>query len=134
LSSDAHVGADAHAACSLRIQLLGGFRVWVGDEPIPEKAWSLRKAAAIVKLLALSPTRSLHREVLLDTLWPDLEPDAAGNNLRYALYIARRAFPSPSPFLALTGETIALTPPLIVSEAQIGEIFDKVAQVIRAVA
>jgi beta-alanine--pyruvate transaminase len=32
-----------------------------------------------------------------------------------------------------TGETLALTPPLIVSEAQIVEIFDKVARVIKAV-
>jgi beta-alanine--pyruvate transaminase len=30
-------------------------------------------------------------------------------------------------------DSIAVTPPLIVSEAQIGEIFDKVAKVIRAV-
>ena len=33
-----------------------------------------------------------------------------------------------------TGDTIALSPPLIVSEAQIGEIFDKVGRVIKAVA
>jgi beta-alanine--pyruvate transaminase len=32
------------------------------------------------------------------------------------------------------GDTLALTPPLIVSEAQVAEIFDKVARVIRAVA
>ena len=32
------------------------------------------------------------------------------------------------------GDTICLTPPLIVSESQIGEIMDKVAKVIRAVA
>ena len=31
------------------------------------------------------------------------------------------------------GDTIALTPPLIVTEAQIGEIVDKVAAVIRSV-
>ncbi len=34
----------------------------------------------------------------------------------------------------VAGDTLALTPPLIVSEAQIGEIMDKVARVIRAVA
>ena len=36
--------------------------------------------------------------------------------------------------IRITGETLALTPPLIVSEREIGEIFDKVASVIRAVA
>ncbi len=36
--------------------------------------------------------------------------------------------------LRVAGDTLALTPPLIVSEAQIGEIMDKVAKVIRSVA
>jgi len=36
--------------------------------------------------------------------------------------------------LRIAGDTLALTPPLIVSEDQIGEIVDKVARVIRAVA
>ena len=36
--------------------------------------------------------------------------------------------------IRVTGDTIALSPPLIVSEAQIGEIFDKVGRVIRAAA
>ena len=36
--------------------------------------------------------------------------------------------------IRITGDTIALTPPLIVSENEIGEIFGKVADVIRAVA
>jgi len=34
----------------------------------------------------------------------------------------------------ITGDTLAFSPPLIVSEAQIGEIIDKVGRVIRAVA
>ena len=36
--------------------------------------------------------------------------------------------------IRIAGDTIALTPPLIVSEAQVGEIVEKVAKVIRAVA
>ncbi|HET7885197.1 MAG TPA: aspartate aminotransferase family protein [Bradyrhizobium sp.] len=36
--------------------------------------------------------------------------------------------------MRIAGDTIALTPPLIVSEAQVGEIVEKVAKVIRAVA
>jgi beta-alanine--pyruvate transaminase len=35
--------------------------------------------------------------------------------------------------IRITGETLALTPPLIVSDAQIGEIFEKVKRVINAV-
>ena len=36
--------------------------------------------------------------------------------------------------LRVAGDTLALTPPLIVTENQIGEIMDKVAKVIRVVA
>ena len=36
--------------------------------------------------------------------------------------------------LRVTGDTLALTPPLIITEDQIGEIVDKVAKTIRAVA
>jgi beta-alanine--pyruvate transaminase len=45
-----------------------------------------------------------------------------------------RAFRDEGVLIRVTGDTIALSPPLIVSEAQIGEIFDKVGNVIRAVA
>jgi beta-alanine--pyruvate transaminase len=45
-----------------------------------------------------------------------------------------RAFHDEEIMIRVTGETIALTPPLIVTEDEIGEIFDKVGRVIRAVA
>ncbi|HTV38271.1 MAG TPA: aspartate aminotransferase family protein [Xanthobacteraceae bacterium] len=45
-----------------------------------------------------------------------------------------RAFHDENLMIRITGDTIALCPPLIVSEAQIGEMFDKVARVIRATA
>jgi DNA-binding SARP family transcriptional activator len=47
-----------------------------------------------VKLLALSPNHRLHREQVMDALWPDLGPDAAGANLRKAIHYARRALGS----------------------------------------
>src|SRR5581483_11275012 len=78
----------------LRIQLLGGFRVAAGERAIDEAAWRLRKARALVKLLALTPDHSLHREQVIEALWPDLEPAAASNNLRQALFVARRALDS----------------------------------------
>src|SRR5437763_17173917 len=75
----------------VRIELLGGFRVAVGANVVDESAWRLRKARALVKLLALVPEHSMHREQAIDALWPTLEAGAASNNLRQALFIARRA-------------------------------------------
>src|SRR4051794_22346202 len=87
---DAAAGADPQSRPVLRISLLGTFRVFVGEREVLDTAWRLRKARAVVKLLALAPDHRLHRERLLDQLWPDLTPEAGANNLRYALHIARR--------------------------------------------
>ncbi len=75
----------------LHIQLLGGFQVRAGDRPIPDAAWRTHKARGMVKLLCLSPQHQLHRDQLVDLLWPELEPEAAASNLRATLYAARRA-------------------------------------------
>lgn len=50
-----------------------------------------------------------------------------------AYHAMERAFNNEDLVVRITGETIALTPPLIVSEAQISEIFDKMERAIRAV-
>jgi len=75
----------------LRIWLLGGFRVTVDGSPVADASWRRNKAKAIVKLLALASGHRLHREQLMDVLWPDLAPEAAAGNLRKAVYFARQA-------------------------------------------
>jgi DNA-binding SARP family transcriptional activator len=44
------------------VWLFCGFRISVGPRSIGEDAWRLRKAKAMVKLLALAPEHRLHRE------------------------------------------------------------------------
>jgi predicted ATPase/DNA-binding SARP family transcriptional activator len=75
---------------ALRIRLLGGFEI-AGDAAVPESAWRLRRAKSLVKLLALAPDRRMHREQVAEVLWPDRDPASAANNLRQALFTARRA-------------------------------------------
>ena len=58
-------------------------------------------------------------------------PDAVGKRAYDAM---EQAFNHENMVIRVTGETIALTPPLIVSEREIEEIFAKVARVIKAVA
>src|SRR5688572_29039016 len=100
---------------TIDLRLLGRFRVLVGDRPVAETAWRQRKPAALVKLLALAPAHRLHREQVLEALWPELDPEAAANNLRGALHHARRqleaAGAAPGLFLVRAGDTLALGPP-----------------------
>ena len=49
----------------------------------------MRKAESLVKLLSLIPEHRLHREQLMDTLWPTLEAKAATNNFHRTLHVAR---------------------------------------------
>jgi DNA-binding SARP family transcriptional activator len=103
------VGGEAEA---VRIRMLGRFRVSVGDNTLPENAWRLKKAASLVKLLALAPGHRLHREQAMNLLWPGLGMRAASNNLRQALHAARRAFDptAASRYLVSEGEQLALCP------------------------
>jgi beta-alanine--pyruvate transaminase len=57
-------------------------------------------------------------------------PDAYGKR---AYDVMDLAFHEIGVMVRVSGETLALSPPLIVTEAQIGEIFDKVGMAIRAV-
>ncbi|MDP8951389.1 MAG: hypothetical protein M3N18_03965, partial [Actinomycetota bacterium] len=95
---------------TVRVQLLGGFRVSVGARSVPENGWRLRKAASLVKLFALAPGHRLHREQVRDLLWPALGVKAASNNLRQALHVARRTLEPASGCLAFRGELLALCP------------------------
>jgi DNA-binding SARP family transcriptional activator len=97
---------------AVRVWLLGGFRVSLGSRTVEDDAWRLRKAAALVKLLALSPGHRLHREQAMDALWPNLGRRAASNNLRQALHAARKALDSAasSRYLASEDGSLVLCP------------------------
>jgi DNA-binding SARP family transcriptional activator len=73
------------------VVLLGRFEVRVDGRPVPSGTWARRHSAALVKLLALTPTRTLHREQVIDALWPDLTVDEAAPRLHKAAHYARKA-------------------------------------------
>jgi hypothetical protein len=62
---------------TITVTLLGGFGAAVDGEPVPERAWRLKKARELVKLLALAPGHRLHREQAMDVLWRDRDPAEA---------------------------------------------------------
>jgi predicted ATPase len=74
----------------VRIRLLGRFAVEVDGAEVEDRAWRLRKARTLVKVLALAPGRRLHRDQAMELLWHDLDASAAQNNLHQALHAARR--------------------------------------------
>jgi DNA-binding SARP family transcriptional activator/pimeloyl-ACP methyl ester carboxylesterase len=91
------------------VRSLGRFQVSVGGSDVPADAWRQRRAAELVKLLSLAPGQRLHREQVIDALWPDLAPDAGAANLHKAAHYARRALGSREG-VVLRGEQVALCP------------------------
>ena len=69
---------------------LGAFAVEVLGNPLPASTWKKRRPVELLSALALSPGRVLHREELIDRLWPDKDLDAGANNLHRALHDLRR--------------------------------------------
>ena len=104
---------------TVRVQLLGGFRVSVGSRTVGEDGWRLKKAKSLLKLLALAPGHRMHREQVTDLLWPNSsDPKSQANNLRQTLHAARHALvtePAPAgassnDYLRLLEDQVALCP------------------------
>jgi DNA-binding SARP family transcriptional activator/pimeloyl-ACP methyl ester carboxylesterase len=76
---------------------------------VPASAFPRRSGAALVKLLALSPSRRLHREQVMDALWPGLPPKDAANHLHKAAHYARRGTGVANSVL-LRNEVVSLFP------------------------
>jgi predicted ATPase/DNA-binding SARP family transcriptional activator len=76
----------------VRIRMLGGFEVRIDSgAAVPAGSWRLNKARSLLKLLALADGHSMHRDAVVEALWPDLAAAAAINNLHQTMHSARRA-------------------------------------------
>ncbi|ACZ43741.1 transcriptional activator domain protein [Thermobaculum terrenum ATCC BAA-798] len=127
--ADSGTLAGTEGAGALYVQLLGEFRVAVGSRVIERSAWRLRKASALIKLLAIARGQRLHREQVVDLLWPDLDLEAGMNNLHYVLGKARRVLEPDAGdfhFLRFDGEWLVLSP-LAPVRVDVGE-FERAAR------
>jgi DNA-binding SARP family transcriptional activator/tetratricopeptide (TPR) repeat protein len=102
--------ADSSGAAKVEIRMLGGFEVLLDGTPVPAVGWPRPQAATLVKLLALAPGRRLHREQLIDRLWPDLTVAEAAPRLHKLAHYARRALGEDRTAIVLRSETVALLP------------------------
>lgn len=75
----------------VEIRLLGGFEVTVDGTVTSTRDWTRRSAAALVKVLAMVPGHRLHREQVMDMLWPDDPLREAAPKLHKAAHFARKA-------------------------------------------
>jgi DNA-binding SARP family transcriptional activator len=75
----------------LQIYLFGSFRLLVRGSVVGNAAWQKRKAKLLVQILALHPAHELHREELIEILFPETDERMANARFYRVLYAARRA-------------------------------------------
>ena len=74
---------------TLHVRCLGRFQVSAGPRSLT--TWRSGKARGLFQLLLLRRGRLVPKEVLLDTLWPEHDADAAANSLKVAVHELRQA-------------------------------------------
>jgi beta-alanine--pyruvate transaminase len=116
-------------ACAAGLATLDIYR----DEKLFEHAKALEPkfADAVMSLKGLPNVLDIRTVGLTAGIDLAALPDAVGKRGYQAM---ETAFHNNDLMLRIAGDTLALTPPLIVTEDQVGEIIDKVGKVIKAVA
>jgi DNA-binding SARP family transcriptional activator len=99
----------------LSMRLFGGFQVQRAGAACAVSGWQRRSAKTLTKLLATCPGHRLHREQVIDILWPGADVESALNSLGKALHAARHAFEPDLPrrkdsaYLRMTDAMLALS-------------------------
>jgi ATP/maltotriose-dependent transcriptional regulator MalT len=92
LAARAGAGPPAEAATvGLRIELLGGFRLFIDGDSLPATIWKRRRARDLFAYLVTARGRPVPRARLIDTFWPEADADSAAETLRVTISSVRKA-------------------------------------------
>ncbi|CAN5427434.1 BTAD domain-containing putative transcriptional regulator [soil metagenome] len=98
--------------------LLGTATIELDGRLIPVLEWPRKAARSLLLMLLGTPGHRVSRDLVFETLWPDLEPESAANALYKTIHWLRRelepqlAAGRSSTYLVLTADFIALAPGL----------------------
>jgi beta-alanine--pyruvate transaminase len=116
-------------ACAAGLATLDVYR----DEGLFERARALEPKWADAMMGLRNEPNVVDIRTVGITVGIDLSPNKGGPGKR-GFEALDAAFHDHDLMIRVAGDTLCLTPPLIISDAQVGEITDKIAKVIRAVA
>ncbi|WP_018248919.1 BTAD domain-containing putative transcriptional regulator [Orenia marismortui] len=86
LFSKMNIGEIDHApGYVIKIEALGGFKVYRGNEEIKEQEWKRKKAKELLKIFLLNYGKLLSRELICTELWPDKGEDKVKLNFSVTL-------------------------------------------------
>jgi DNA-binding SARP family transcriptional activator len=76
---------------SVSIHCFGEFQLRRGGVPLSHSAFKRRKALQLLKLLILHAPHPVHRDVLIESLWPGADATTGGNRLHGVVHALRAA-------------------------------------------
>lgn len=83
--------ARSQTTVPLAIYGLGRFRIFTNGKPLADRAFRRRRSLEILKILLTHYGTRLHRDELVELLWPDELPKAAERSVKVAIHYLRRA-------------------------------------------
>lgn len=104
---------EQDSAPCLAVHCLGPFQVFENDQLI--ESWPPRKATSIFKYLLAHRQNFVPKDVLMDTFWPDADPEAARRNLHQAIYTLRQSLqmgPGSYQYIVFVNDQYRLNPDL----------------------
>jgi DNA-binding SARP family transcriptional activator/tetratricopeptide (TPR) repeat protein len=90
----------------LDIGLLGRFEAAVDGKAIAADRWPSLRATHLVQILSLQPRQRMSRDLVIDALWPQLDPEAGAANLRKAMHHGRQALGRHDAIILQAGELL----------------------------
>jgi DNA-binding SARP family transcriptional activator len=105
-----------HPGYRLRVQTLGGFRVWRGSQSIPSNGWRRESARQLFQLFLTYRHAPLDRDQICEYLWPEADLTTAHRNFKIALNTLYQVLEperdpgSDSAFIFRDGATYTLRP------------------------
>lgn len=79
------------ANVALHVQTLGGFRVWRHGAEVPTTAWGREKAIHLFQFFITMRRQYVHKEQIMDRLWPDLDIEKGDRDFKVALNSINKA-------------------------------------------
>jgi DNA-binding SARP family transcriptional activator/tetratricopeptide (TPR) repeat protein len=100
------------AAHGIHARLLGSFDVAIDGVRVERGAFERPSGLRLLKLLLATPGHRIRREAAAEALWPEMDPDRSGANLRKAIHFARRGLGTSAGavdgLLVVAGDVLAL--------------------------
>ncbi len=92
------------------VRCFGGLAIAVDGQPVDETLAKPR-VRSLLRMLAANAGRTVHREQLIDALWPEQSPTGATRSMQVAVSLARQLLPGGSELIARTGDGYLLALP-----------------------